>query len=102
MKVVKQCFVGHSAEVKIDHDACLDPSQEEGFYSNLSFHTSWGKTMIRYALVMLIMQFNNSFQFSPSQQIKRFGTLLLKLTDVSMLTNLVLKRKDIQLIINYH
>lgn len=28
MKVVKQCFVGHSTEVKIDHDAHLDPSQE--------------------------------------------------------------------------
>jgi len=76
MKVVKQCFVGHSTEVKIDHDAHLDPSQEGGFYSNLSFHTSWGKTMISHSLVMLIMQFNNPFQISPLQQIKRFGRLL--------------------------
>ena len=96
MKVVKQCFVGHSTEVKIDYDAHLDPSQERGF-CNLNFHTSWGKTMISCALVMLIMQFNNPFQFSPLQQIKTFGRLY-KL----MLTNLVLKRKDIQLIINYH
>lgn len=76
MKVIKQCFVGQSTEVKIDHDARLDPSQEGGFYSNLSFHTPWGKTMISRALVMLIMQFNDPFQFSPLKQIKRFGRLL--------------------------
>lgn len=70
MKVIKQCFVGQSTEVKIDHDARLDPSQEGGF------HTAWGKTMISRALVMLIMQFNDPFQFSPLKQIKRFGRLL--------------------------
>lgn len=71
MKVVKQCFVGHSTEMKIDHDAHLDPSQERGFYSNLNFHTSWGKTVISCALVMLIMQFNDPLiKLVPSNKSK--------------------------------